>query len=52
MHRLGVLDKVDFVEEDTLYRAVIPGTLSVTLKANRTELVAGLKDKFPKRVRR
>ncbi len=47
MHRLGVLDKVDFVEEDTLYRAVIPGTFSVTLKANRTELVAGLKDKFP-----
>ena len=47
MHRLGVLGKVDFVEEDTLYRTLIPGTFSVTLKANKVELVATLKDKFP-----
>jgi phytoene dehydrogenase-like protein len=47
LNQLGVLDKVEFVEEDTLYRAFVPGKLDVTLKADRSLLVAALKEKFP-----
>ncbi|MCJ7773577.1 MAG: FAD-dependent oxidoreductase, partial [Desulfobacterales bacterium] len=47
LEELGVLDKVEFVEEDTLYRTVIPGQVDVTLKADRAKIIALLKDKFP-----
>ncbi|MBW1787402.1 MAG: NAD(P)/FAD-dependent oxidoreductase [Deltaproteobacteria bacterium] len=44
---LGVMDKVAFVEEDTLYRSVIPGKLDLTLRADRAEAVKALKQAFP-----
>ncbi|MFH1135016.1 MAG: NAD(P)/FAD-dependent oxidoreductase [Pseudomonadota bacterium] len=45
---LGVLDELDFVEIKDLYRVVMPGGgLDVTLKADRYEAVAALKDRFP-----
>jgi len=47
LEELGVLDKVEFVEEDTIYRTVIPGQVDVTLKANRAEIIELLKEKFP-----
>jgi len=45
--QLDVLRKVDFVEEDTLYRTVVPGKFQVTLKADRARILATLKEKFP-----
>jgi phytoene dehydrogenase-like protein len=47
LSQLGILDKVDFVEEDTLYRTVVPGKLDVTLKADRAAILATLKERFP-----
>ncbi|MBU2549106.1 MAG: NAD(P)/FAD-dependent oxidoreductase [Proteobacteria bacterium] len=47
LNRLGVMDKVEFVEEDTLYRAVLPGLLDVTIPADRNGAAAALKDRFP-----
>ena len=44
---LGVMDKVEFVEEDTLYRALIPGKLDLILRADRAEAVGALKQAFP-----
>jgi len=45
--QLDVLDKIEFTEEDTLYRTIIPGEFEVTLKADRAEAIAALKEKFP-----
>ena len=45
---LGVMDKLDFVRMDNLYRVVMPGSLDITLKADRTEAVKALKKQFPK----
>ncbi|MBW2181574.1 MAG: NAD(P)/FAD-dependent oxidoreductase, partial [Deltaproteobacteria bacterium] len=47
LEELGVLDKVEFVEEDTIYRTVIPGQVDVTLKADRAAIIELLKEKFP-----
>lgn len=44
---MGVLDKVEFVAEDTLYRAFVPGRLDVTLPADRKGLAAALQEQFP-----
>lgn len=45
---LGVLDKVEWVEMENLYRVVVPGQLDVTLKADREEMVNALVARFPK----
>ena len=45
--KLGVLDKVEFVEMKNLYRITLPGTLDLTLKADRSEIVRVLKERFP-----
>ena len=45
---LGVLERLDFVQMDNLYRLVIPGSLDITLKADRGEATAVLKNRFPK----
>jgi len=45
---LGVIDKLDFVRMDNLYRVVIPGSLDISLKADRTKAVKALKKQFPK----
>lgn len=44
---LKVLDKLDWVEMPNLYRIVVPGELDLTLKANRLEITAALKGRFP-----
>jgi prolycopene isomerase len=44
---LGVLDKVEFVEMEDLYRFAIPGECDLTLKANRLAAINVLKEKFP-----
>jgi prolycopene isomerase len=45
---LGIMDRVDFVEMKTLYRAVVPGLLDITLKAERNSVIETLKDRFPR----
>ena len=45
--RLGVLERLEFVEQESLYRYMIPDSLDVTLKADRQTLVKDLKGKFP-----
>ncbi len=44
--RLGILDKLEFIEMEHLFRMVIPGKLDLTLKAERGEIVRCLKDRF------
>ncbi|MEA3470749.1 MAG: NAD(P)/FAD-dependent oxidoreductase [Thermodesulfobacteriota bacterium] len=45
--QLDVLDKIEFTEEDTLYKSIIPDQFEVTIKADRAEAIAALKEKFP-----
>lgn len=44
---LGVLDKVDFVEEGELYRYCVPGKVDITLPASIPGIVAVLSREFP-----
>ena len=44
---LGVLDDVEFVSMDDLYRVVIPGQLDVTLPVDRAGVVQTLQERFP-----
>ena len=44
---LGVLNKIDFVQMENLYRYIIPGELDITLKADRMGIIRSLKDRFP-----
>ncbi len=46
--RLGVLDKLEFVEHQDLYRFITPDKLDITLKADRETLVHDLQNKFPR----
>jgi prolycopene isomerase len=45
---MGVLDRLEFVEMENLYRVVFPGTFDVTLPTNREQLVKDLSLRFPK----
>lgn len=44
---LGVMDKVEFIQEHSLYRLVVPGELDVTLPASWTGLKNQLIEMFP-----
>ncbi|PJZ85303.1 phytoene desaturase family protein [Leptospira harrisiae] len=44
---LGVLDKIELVQEEELYRIIIPGKLDVTLPADWNELQMHMKHLFP-----
>jgi len=48
LENLGVMDKVEFVHDDYLYSAFIPGEYNIKLKADRAEIVETLKSNFPK----
>lgn len=48
LEELGVMDKLDFVQMDYLYRVVIPDSLDICLKADRAEAANVLKNQFPK----
>ncbi|HQI01906.1 MAG TPA: NAD(P)/FAD-dependent oxidoreductase [Deltaproteobacteria bacterium] len=45
---LGVLDKVEFVEIENLYRVVWPGEFDITLRAERGAIIDTLQQRFPK----
>lgn len=47
LKRLGVLDRLQFVQMDNLYRMVVPGKLDILLKADRQAAVDSLKARFP-----
>jgi prolycopene isomerase len=44
---MGVMDRLEFVEIENLYRVVFPGTFDITLPTNREGLVAELAKLFP-----
>lgn len=44
---LGVLDDIELVQMENLYRVVLPGEMDLTLKAERTATIAELKSNFP-----
>lgn len=45
--KLGVMDKVEFVQEHTLYRLVVPGQVDMTLPASWTGVKKTLQERFP-----
>ena len=45
--KLGVLDKLEFVEEHDIYRTWVPGQLNVTLPADREGIIEVLTARFP-----
>ncbi|MBT4269570.1 MAG: NAD(P)/FAD-dependent oxidoreductase [Deltaproteobacteria bacterium] len=44
---LGVLDDIELVQMENMYRIVYPGEMDLTLKADRAAAVAELKEHFP-----
>jgi phytoene dehydrogenase-like protein len=47
LDKLGVLDDLEFVEISDLYHVATADGFRITLKTNRAETIAVLKDKFP-----
>ncbi|MGE5405771.1 MAG: phytoene desaturase family protein, partial [Candidatus Saccharibacteria bacterium] len=47
LDRLGIMDRLEWVEMENLYRIVVPGELDIILKADREAVVAALQDRFP-----
>lgn len=47
LSELGVMDRLDFVRMDNLYRVVVPGSLDIRLEADRMAATAALKEQFP-----
>ena len=47
LQRLDVMDKVEFIVGDELYRAVVPGEFDITLKADKQGAIDGLQRQFP-----
>ncbi|MEV6059931.1 NAD(P)/FAD-dependent oxidoreductase [Nocardia asteroides] len=45
--QLGIADKLDFVQEHDIYRAVLPGQLDVTLPADWDGAIDALAERFP-----
>ena len=45
---MGVLEKLEFVEMENLYRVVFPGTFDITLKTDREKIIKELAKRFPK----
>ncbi len=45
--KLGVADKLEFVEMENLYRVASPGSVDLTLGADRAAAAATLKERFP-----
>ena len=48
LNDLGVMDKLEFVEMENLYRVVWPDTFDITLRAQRDAITETLQDRFPK----
>jgi prolycopene isomerase len=47
LNSLGVLDRLQFVEMQDLYRVIVPGKLDIALRADRNSVVTELQKKFP-----
>ncbi|MGE5417952.1 MAG: phytoene desaturase family protein [Acidobacteriota bacterium] len=47
LDRLGIMDHLQWVEMENLYRIVVPGELDIILKADRDSVVATLQERFP-----
>ena len=47
LNSLGVLDRLEFVEMQDLYRVIVPGKLDIALRADRNSVVTELQKKFP-----
>ncbi len=47
LESIDVVDKVEFIVGDELYRTVFPGRWDVTLKANKKEIIRELQRQFP-----
>ncbi len=47
LNDLNVIKDLEFVQMENLYRAVIPGQMDITLKADRGQAIQALKAKFP-----
>lgn len=46
--KLGVMGKVEFIEEGELYRMIVPGEIDITLPADMDSISSALKQNFPK----
>lgn len=47
LDRLGVMDKLEFVQMQDLYRVIVPDRLDITLKPDLGEMIAELQKHFP-----
>lgn len=47
LDRLGVVNDLDWVAMENLYRLVVPGKIDITLKANREAVITTLQERFP-----
>jgi len=47
LDRLGVVDKLEWIAMENLYRLVIPGKIDITLKADREACIKTLQEYFP-----
>jgi phytoene dehydrogenase-like protein len=47
LSNLGVIDKIEFVQQKNLYRIVVPSELDITLKAERAAIEETLTERFP-----
>lgn len=47
LNDLGVMDKLEFVEMENLYRLVQPGAFDLTLRAERNAIEQTLEERFP-----
>ena len=47
LEAIDVLDKVEFVVSDELYRTVLPGGRDITLKADKKQIIRELQRQFP-----
>ncbi len=47
LNELGVVDKIEFVQQKNLYRIVVPGVMDINLKAERAAAQETLMEKFP-----
>lgn len=45
--QLGVLERVEFVRENVLFRTIVPGEFNIKLNANRDDIVSVLCAQFP-----
>ncbi|MBW1641698.1 MAG: NAD(P)/FAD-dependent oxidoreductase [Deltaproteobacteria bacterium] len=48
LERLGVIDKLELIPMDDLFRLVIPGQLDITLRPDRADVISELQNRFPK----